>query len=352
MKTKLSILRIFFLLSIALLFTFSCGGQPDIQVGPNQIMVDHENLIDMVTTFEGSPTSYTRRGDEPFIVGYYVKEGSIIAENSLLADTDGPASSLNLDLVADGEAFSAVIATGKGTDLTLTGSISAYDNGDGKKASDFSGLGTLIIAADYAKVNINSMQIDTKGFLRSAFTSDEYGQVLVKDSTVTTMGANPLTEAYAEYVNSADQNIMLSPPWVLGIQGGIRAGVMLGNNSTMTVINSTVTAGGWAAITTDACTSPVINVVDSTLEILPASKGGMSSGNFSYSSNYGTGYGTYLIGNSVQNFYGTTFKGMTFASIFTGGDGYYKSSSGNIELTDADGEAMETVTGNSSIEVC
>jgi hypothetical protein len=346
MKTKKSIWRIFLLLCIAFAFTLSCGGQPEIQVGPNQVMVDHEKLIDMVATLEeGSPTSYTRRGNEPFVVGYYVKDGSTIGNYSLLADTDSPVSNLNLDLVADGEAFNPVIATGEGTDLTLTGAISAYDNGDGKKASDFSGLGAMIIAADSAKVNVNSMKIDTKGFVRAAFISDNHAQILVRDSTVTTMGANPLTDAYAEYVNSADQNIMLSPPWVLGIQGGIRTGNMLGDNSTLTVINSSIASGGWAVLSTDACTSPMMNVVDSTLEILPASKGGMSSGNFSYSSNYGSGYGTYLIGNSVQNFYGTTFKGMTYASIFTGGDGYYRSSAGNIELTDAHGEAIETVTG-------
>ena len=32
---------------------------------------------------------------------------------------------------------------------------------------------------------------------------------------------------------------MLSPPWVLGIQGGVRAANMLGNKSTLTVVNST-----------------------------------------------------------------------------------------------------------------
>ena len=130
--------------------------------------------------------------------------------------------------------------------------------------------------------------------------SDNHAQILVEDSTITTMGANPLTQAWKGYVNSANQNIMLSPPWVLGIQGGVRAANMIGNKSTLTVINSTVTSGGWAVLSTDEGNSSVMNVVDTTLEILPVSKGGMSSGKYNYGSKYGSGYGTYLTGNAHQ----------------------------------------------------
>jgi hypothetical protein len=268
--------------------------------------------IDAVTTFEGTATHYTRRTDK-FSVGYYIKDGAIISKNSLLADKDAPVSSLDLDITARGEGINAVIANGKGTDLTLTGSISASDNGDGKNASDFNGLGAMIVAHGYAKVKVDSMNIYTKGFSRAAFISDTHGQILVKDSTVTTMGANPLTQAYKGYVNSADTNIMISPPWVLGIQGGIRSANVLGQKATLTIIGSKISSGGWALLSTDGCTSPVTNVLDSILEILPASEGGMSSGSFPYSSKYGSGYGTYLIGNAVQYFYGATISGTTYA---------------------------------------
>jgi len=344
MKTNLSIRRILFTLSIALAFTLFFGGLSANSEGTNTVTVKGKS-IEAVTTFEGTATHYTRRGNDKFSVGYYVKDGNIVDKYSLLADKDVAVSKLDLDIVANGEGFNSVIATGKGTDLTLTGSISASDNGDGQKSSDFSGLGVQIVAADYANVKVNSMKINTKGFLRAAFISDNHAQILVKDSTITTMGANPLTRAYKTYVNSANQNIMLSPPWVLGIQGGIRAGNMLGEKATLTVIGSTVTSGGWAVLSTDDCQSPVMNVVDTTMEILPASKGGMTSGKFSYSSKYGSGYGTYLIGEAVQNFYGVTFNGLTYAGIFTGGTAYYKSSSGKIELKDAEGKAIETVAG-------
>ncbi len=71
----------------------------------------------------------------------------------------------------------------------------------------------------------------------------------------------------------------------------------------------------------------------------------MSSGKYSYSSKYGSGYGTYLTGNAQQNFYGATFNGLTYAGIYTGGEGTYKSSNGRIDLKDAEGKVIETVTG-------
>jgi hypothetical protein len=344
MKTTLLIQRLFLARGIVLASALVLGGPPANSEGTN-IVAAKGITIDAVTTFEGSATHYTRRGKDKFSVGYYVKDGAIIKEHSLLAEKDGPVSNLDLDIVAKGERFDSVIATGQETALTLTGTISASDNGDGKNASDFSGLGTQIVASDYAKVKVHAMKIDTQGFLRAALISDNHAQILVEDSTITTLGANPLTQAWKGYVNSPNQNIMLSPPWVLGIQGGVRAVNMIGNQSTLTVINSTVTSAGWAVLSTDEGTSPVMNVVDTTLEILPASKGGMSSGKYAYSSKYGSGYGTYLTGNAHQNFYGATFNGLTYAGIYTGGEGNYKSSSGKIELKDAEGKGIETVTG-------
>jgi len=318
MKNALSTWPILFAFSVPWVFAFLFGIGYANSEGTNTI-VNHGKRSELEATFEGTPTSYTRRGKDAFSVGYYVKDGAIVRKNSLLADEDGPVSKLDLEVAANGEGFSSVIATGKGTTLTLTGSISASDSGEGKKASDFSGLGAQIIASDYAKVKVDSLRIYTTGFLRAAFISDNHGQIHVKDSTVTAMGANPLTQAYKGYVNCADQNVMLSPPWVLGIQGGVRAGNMLGDHTTLTVVDSKITSGGWAVLSTDAGSSPMMNVVDSTLEILSESEGGMSSGKFAYSGKYGSGYGTYFTGNANENFYGVTFKGLTYAGIYKGG---------------------------------
>jgi hypothetical protein len=163
------------------------------------------------------------------------------------------------------------------------------------------------------------------------------------------MGANPLTQAYSGYENSAVQNTMISPPWVLGIQGGVRSANVLGDNATLSVINSEISSGNWAVLSTDACSNPVINVLDSSLSILPESEGGMSSGNFSYSSQYGSGYGSYLIGNAIENFYGTSITGTTYGAILTGGTATYESSNGSITLKNADGETVGTYTGKGQV---
>ena len=75
----------------------------------------------------------------------------------------------------------------------------------------------------------------------------------------------------------------------------------------------------------------------------------MSSGNFSYSSQYGSGYGSYLIGNATENFYGTTITGTTYGAILTGGTATYQSSNGSITLENADGETVGTYTGKNEV---
>jgi hypothetical protein len=328
---------------------------PTVTLADNYV-ADHGETYETVPTYEGAVTSYTGRSPEKYSVGCYVADGAIVGEYSLLGD-DAPVTDLNFDLIVYDNAsdytddevdyiFNPVIAKGAGTDLTLTGSIIAYDSSDGVIGSDFSGCGAMILATDYAKVLVDSMKIYTDGFVRAAFIPDNHGQILVKNSIVATMGANPLTEIYDGYVNSADQSIMISPPWVLGIQGGARLANMLGENSTLTVIDSKLMSGAWGVLSTDAGRNFMMNVVNSKVEILPASKGGMSSGKFRYSRKYGSGYGSYIIGDAQQYFYGTHIKGTTYASILTGGDGYFRSSWGEIELKDADGGTIETVYGH------
>jgi hypothetical protein len=89
------------------------------------------------------------------------------------------------------------------------------------------------------------------------------------------------------------------------------------------VIDSQITSGGWAVLSTDAGSNFMLNVLDSTLAILPESKGGMSSGDFSCNSQYGSGYGSYLIGNATENFSGTTITGTTYGAFLTGGTATY-----------------------------
>ncbi len=297
------------------------------------------------TTYTGIPGSYNGRGNDNYSVGYYINKGTVLGKSSLLTSADKVLSMLELNLDAYGS-FNPVIATGSGTDVTISGTINIHDDSSGQNASDFSGLGTAILAADHAKVVADGLNISTTGFGRTAFIADNYGQILVKNSSISVLGNNPLTNAYDGYVNSADQAIMISPPWVLGIQGGARGTNLLGDKSTISLVNSIVRSGGWGVLSTDAGQGDFLNVVDSALRILPLGEGGMTSGPFSYGANYGSGYGTYVIGNATENFYGATITGTTYASIFRGGTATYKSSSGTVGVYDAEGNLIQNVTGS------
>lgn len=307
---------------------------------------DNGKTVAMKTTWTGKAVgSFTDRGDDNYRVGYFAKDGKMLAEYSLLTDKSTPVDMLDVDIDANGDAFSAIIAHGAQTALTVTGEIDASGNDKGENGSDFSGLGAMIVASEGANVNVDNMKIHTEGFVRSAFIVADEAKLSVKNSTVVTDGANPLTHVYDGYQNNANISKMVSPPWVLGIQGGVRSANMLGNQPTMNVINSQVTAGGWGVLSIDGSQSPVMNVVDSDLHIKTHAEGGMSAGNFSYSEQYGSGYGTYVIGNATQNFYGVNISGATYATIFTGGKANFASSNGDITLKDAKGNETETVTG-------
>ncbi|MCD7845921.1 MAG: hypothetical protein LUG57_08775, partial [Oscillospiraceae bacterium] len=287
----------------------------------------------------GTLTDYTSRDDTGNI---YI--GTDVTE----ADTE-----VVLDETVTGAGYTAVYVHGEDASATVTGVEVATDDTDGQLASDFTGQGAAFVAYDSATLTIEDAYVYTEGFERTGIIVSENSSVIVKDSTFITMGADPLTEAYDEYVNSANQDIMLSPPWCLGIQGGARVVNMIGATPTLTVLNSTMVAGGWALLSTDSGSDMVINVVDSDLSIVSESEGGMDSGwrIFGYDEDaYGSGYGAYYIGNPSQYYYGTTISGVTYAAIITGATtGVYTSSNGDIDLYDANGELIETVEGEGNV---
>jgi hypothetical protein len=100
-----------FLLAFALLLGIGYAHSE----GRNTV-VSHGKSVELKRTFEGTPTSYTRRSTDAFSVGYYIKDGAIVKENSLLADEDRPVSKLDLEVVANGEGFNSALesVTGKG----------------------------------------------------------------------------------------------------------------------------------------------------------------------------------------------------------------------------------------------
>src|SRR5271157_4775047 len=114
MKNTLSIRPGLIAFSVLLAFALPLG-KAYANAEQTNTVVSHGKSYTLEPTFEGTPTSYARRGNDKFSVGYYVHDGAIVKHNSLLGDKDGPVAKLDLDVVATGEGFSSVIATGKGT---------------------------------------------------------------------------------------------------------------------------------------------------------------------------------------------------------------------------------------------
>ena len=296
--------------------------------------LESKNTADMTPSEYAYITSYTSRDDT----------GKIYIGNDVTESSD-----IVLNESVEGPAYTAVYAHGDGVAANVTGTVIANDDTEGDMASDFSGQGAMIVANDGAAVNIKDAVISTDGFARSALIIAALSTIRVENSELTVVGANPLTETYEGYVNSANMNVMVSPPWVLGIQGGARAVNMIGTTPILTVIDSTITSGGWALISTDFGSAATINVVDSELSFLPESEGGMDSGwrIFGYDENaYGSGYGTFNIGSPAEYFYGTTINGVTYGTIVMGAKtDRFASSNGAVELINSDGEPLETVEG-------
>ncbi len=158
-------------------------------------------------------------------------------------------------------------------------------------------------------------------------------------------------------MNTPDQALMVAPPWILGIMGTSRCTNMMGDNTTTNVIDSVTSAGAWAVLSTDAGSDMSLNVFGTTLTLNNAdesaaaplqAEGGEISETLDnpYTVNYGSGYGTYAIGNAVETFAGATINVGTYATIFTGGSATYTAleAGATYELTNAAGETTATYT--------
>ena len=272
------------------------------------------------SSFESNNSDTSRPQDKGNIyVGYAITDGKLDADNS---NWTGGATSITLNSSVSGEGFTAVRASGKDTHSFVKGKLDLTDESDGRIASDITGTGAAITAADGAAVTAYDMEYYSEGFARS-FAVIEDSSMIIQNSEILAMGKDPLTASWVGYSNSDDDAKMISAPWVLGVQGGVRAVNVLGKNSSLIVADSTVSAGGSGAISSDNCEEPYLYVYDSTLNIVPESAGGMNSGwkILGYDEDaYGSGFASSAFGGAQEHLYGVTVNGATYAAILSGGE--------------------------------
>ena len=208
--------------------------------------------------------------------------------------------------------------------------IEMITEADGTDTCDFSGKGSAVaVFGNEGKVDIEDSVLHTAGVATMPLFADSGATVTVLRSELISDGGT----LHADYMNTPDQGLMVAPPWILGIMGTSRASNMMGTGTTTNVIDSAASAGAWAVLSTDAGEDMTLNVYNTSMTLtgkneseraLQAEGGEISETRDNpYTENFGTGYGTYVIGNAAETFAGSIFNVGTYATIFTGGSATY-----------------------------
>ena len=239
------------------------------------------------------------------------------------------------------------------TDYTVTGAeITMLTAADGTDTCDFSGKGTAVAAfGSDANVTVTDSTIHTSGVATMPIFADDGATVTIRSSVLQSDGGT----LSAGYLNTPSQTLMVAPPWILGIMGNSRCSNMMGTNTTTNVIDSETSAGAWAVLSTDAGNNMALNIYKSSLTLNNAdesaaaalqAEGGQISETLDnpYTVNYGSGYGTYVIGNASETFAGAEVNVGTYATIFTGGSAVYTNleAGKTYELKNSAGETTAT----------
>jgi len=266
-----------------------------------------------------NPSSYNGRGIDNYRTAIYIDSTGLVESLSVRQAVSGgtvtSASASGITVNSTSDNFNGIIVNG-GEYVVNDSNFNFSSKSDGSNVSDFNGFGAAIAAFNDAKVTLDRVSIHTEGVARPAVFVDSYSDALITDSSIKVMGG----KLYEGYVNTADQTKMVAPPWVLGITGNARATNMMGKCSSTTVVRTDASANQWGVLSSDSGSDMLMTVVDSTLTLLGEGQ------DDPFSTNYGSGYGTYIIGDAQEYFYGVTFNVGTYASILTGGKGVYASS--------------------------
>ena len=195
-------------------------------------------------------------------------------------------------------------------DYTISDSTITMDtDADGSDTNDFSGLGAAVMAVnDGVTLTIENSTISTVGVAKLALFTDNGAVSIVKNSTLSAAGGT----IYDGYYSTADQSMMVSPPWVLGLGGtssevNARTTNIMGSYTVGVYVDSEFYAGGWGALSTDNGTNMNMVVVNSSVTV------GSS------------GYGAYAIGECTEYYYGVTMDVSTYGVIMTGAEATFTS---------------------------
>ena len=223
----------------------------------------YNNVEFVVTPNLGMMGSYIwENGDSatpPYRTAVFIDNNKLVKEKSVTgAIKDGEVTDLEVGgatITSETGDFSGILVNNS----TYTISNVTMDFGssslDGRNTQDFAGIGNAImVTGDKGHLVIENSTITTTGVAKCGVMCDEGSSLIVKNSTLHANGG----KIYEGYVSTAEQSIMVCVPWVLGLDGAVgnaRTTNLMGDYTAAAYVDSTITARGWAALSTDGLLS-------------------------------------------------------------------------------------------------
>ncbi|MHB9864259.1 hypothetical protein [Streptomyces sp. YIM S03343] len=233
----------------------------------------------------------------PFRQALYVGADGVDRDRSVLSAVTGgrltDAVARNVAIVSTGECFDGVFVQDASYTLDRP-TISLTGNG----RCDFAGYGAAVVGdGDGTTLLVDGARIGTKGVVRTGVISNDGANVVVKNSTVRCRnGVLP-----ADYQATVETPYMQSVPWMLGLDGNVRATNLVGKNSRATYLNSTVFSETWGALSVEGGSGLKLTTINSRVG---------NTGSY--------GYGTYAIGDATVRVLGSRFEVGSYATILAG----------------------------------
>ncbi|MFF3505441.1 hypothetical protein [Streptomyces sp. NPDC003247] len=233
----------------------------------------------------------------PFRQALYVGSDGVDRDRSVLTAVLGgrvtDALARNVSITSTGECFNGVFVQ----DATYTlqrPTLSFTGNG----RCDFAGYGAAVVGDGAATtLVVEDGEITTEGVVRTAVIADDGANVVVKNTTIQTRnGTLP-----ADYQATVETPYMQSVPWMLGLDGNVRATNLVGKGSKATYLNSTVLSETWGALSVEGGSGLKLTAVNSRVG---------NTGAY--------GYGTYAIGDATVRVLGCRFDVGSYATIIAG----------------------------------
>ncbi|MFI1032916.1 hypothetical protein [Streptomyces sp. NPDC020951] len=233
----------------------------------------------------------------PFRQAVYVDADGVDRDRSVLTAVLGgkltDTLARGVSITSTGECFDAVFVQDAVYTLEKP-AISLTGNG----RCDFAGYGAAVVGDGSATtLVVDGARISTKGVVRTGVIANDGANVVVKNSSVHTRnGVLP-----ADYQATVETPYMESVPWMLGLDGNVRATNLIGRNSKATYLNSTVFSETWGALSVEGGSGLKLTAVNSHIG---------NTGEY--------GYGTYAIGDATVRVLGSRFDVGSYATVIAG----------------------------------